>query len=361
MKHSKNDNQLELDFERLCILFENLKFAHLSTFLFVCFFYFLISMNSSREIAVLWTGIFIIIYIPRFLLSVIFSRKLRNGEITKLNINPWEYYVLLTVIGPYICIISVIFLPYGDNELISFTLAAMILMTLVTGSVLALATSRLTVLLYFNMAYLSIIVKCFLVQVPLFTLLGFLLCFGYFLATGLILKQHKTLVENISLKIENRKFSLIDPLTKLWNRRRLELHTEKLVPSAKRTGDPFTVIILDIDHFKEYNDTKGHSAGDDLLIKVANVLHDCSREQDLVVRYGGEEFLVVLPETGINDAASIAERIRITVKEKTDVTISAGLAEFNQEMDFEQLVKKADEALYTAKESGRDRYILAPV
>ena len=91
---------------------------------------------------------------------------------------------------------------------------------------------------------------------------------------NLIIRQHKTLIENIALKIENNKFSLIDPLTKLWNRRRLDLHVEKLVPASRRSGEPFSLIFLDIDHFKQYNDMYGHSKGDELLKKVAEVLQE---------------------------------------------------------------------------------------
>jgi len=84
-----------------------------------------------------------------------------------------------------------------------------------------------------------------------------------------------------------------------------------------------------------------------------------SREQDLVVRYGGEESLIVLPRTRIGNAAMIAERIRIAVKQGTDVTISAGLAEYDGEIDFERLVERADAAVYTAKRSRRDQYVLS--
>ncbi len=85
----------------------------------------------------------------------------------------------------------------------------------------------------------------------------------------------------------------------------------------------------------------------------------CSREQDLVVRYGGEEFMMVLPKTNIRQAEITAERIRTKVKENTKVTISAGLSEYIDQEDFDQLVKRADEALYQAKEDGRDRFVVA--
>ena len=93
--------------------------------------------------------------------------------------------------------------------------------------------------------------------------------------------------------------------------------------------------------------------------EISGILLKCSREQDLVVRYGGEEFMMVLPSTTIEQAKIIAERIHTTVKNSTDVTISAGLAVYSDQMDFNQLVHQADNALYAAKENGRNRFVVA--
>jgi diguanylate cyclase (GGDEF)-like protein len=167
------------------------------------------------------------------------------------------------------------------------------------------------------------------------------------------------LIENIALRIENGHQSLTDPLTKLGNRRRLYLLIENLVPSSLRRKDPFSIVILDIDHFKKFNDKNGHSAGDDLLIKVSNILVECSRDQDLAVRYGGEEFLLVLPSTSLEKATILVERIQDSIKESTTITFSAGIATHNDKMNFEQLLEKADQCLYAAKTSGRNRFVLA--
>jgi diguanylate cyclase (GGDEF)-like protein len=134
---------------------------------------------------------------------------------------------------------------------------------------------------------------------------------------------------------------------------------ETLLPSSLRNQDPFSVILLDIDNFKLYNDEFGHSAGDDLLITISEILKDCSRDQDLVVRYGGEEFLLVLPSTGLDAAVILFERIRSAVKLKTPVTFSAGIATHTEDLTFDQLVEKAEQCLYLAKAEGRDRYVLA--
>ena len=162
------------------------------------------------------------------------------------------------------------------------------------------------------------------------------------------------MIENISLKLDNQHQSFIDPLTSLWNRRRLQLFLEMLIPSAKRSGKPFSIILMDIDHFKAFNDRNGHNAGDRLLVVIAEILKQCAREQDLVVRYGGEEFMIVLPSTQLEDARIVAQRISASVRASTDVTLSAGLEEYSHSMDIETLVQRADKALYAAKLAGRD-------
>ena len=360
MQILNDSNTLELDFERICILYANVKFAIFGTAAAICFLYFVIYKYSSPGLANLWVAFNLFAYIPRIILSILFMRKLKNQEITLVNVKSWEDYMTLSCIFPYLCFVAVIFLPYGENEFLATAICALMFMTMATGGALALTTSLGPIMLYTSLAMFSIIGKSLLLHDMIFTLLAFFMFIGYLLIIRLIIRQNKTLIENITLKIHNKLFSLIDPLTKLGNRRRLDLHVEKLVPASRRSGDPFSLIILDIDHFKEYNDTNGHAAGDELLIKVADILQDCSREQDLVVRYGGEEFIVLLPQTLIKYAEMIAERIRITVKEKTGVTISAGLAEFHHKTNFDQLLQKADAALYTAKRNGRDQYVLAP-
>lgn len=360
MPNVKDSNNLELDFERICILYANTNFGYTGMILAVVFLYFVVHQYSSPGLANLWAFIMFIVYVPRILTSVLFVRKLKNKKITQENIKPWEHYMTLSSIAPYICFIAVIFFPYGEHVYVSTLICAVAFLALAIGGVIALTTSLTSIMLYLNLAIFSIILKCISFQETIYIVLACFLFVGNLMVMKLIIMQHKTLIENIALKIENNRFSLTDPLTKLWNRRRLDLHVEKLVPAAKRSGNPFSLIFLDIDHFKQYNDTKGHSEGDVLLKKVADVLNECSREEDLVVRYGGEEFIVILPQTRIKDAEVIAERIRTTVKAKTDVTISAGLAEYNENINFDQLLQKADEALYTAKNTGRDQYVLAP-
>lgn len=155
---------------------------------------------------------------------------------------------------------------------------------------------------------------------------------------------------------EVKHSSLHDPLTGLANRRLLQLQLESCFGAANRYRQKLSVIMIDIDHFKSYNDTRGHLKGDRLLTKLAGILMKVLRKADHVFRYGGEEFLCLLPETALARAGGVAERMRMAVQAETEVTISLGVASFSADMpDMEALLRKADAALYQAKKKGRNR------
>lgn len=355
----KNDS-LGLDFERISLLYANAIIGYLGTAAVLFVLGFAIRELSTPNISLVWTTIVLLAYIPRVVVSILFARKIASQEITQDNIKPWERYFFLNSILPFACFAAAAFIPYGENSFVAILFITSMVMTLVAGATLTYSTSFPTVLLYMSLTLLPLIIKCFSMPGVLFTALGITLLFAYVLIGTLTYRQHKLLVQNIALKIENEHRSLTDPLTKLWNRRRLGLFIETLLPSSRRRGGPFSIILIDIDEFKQYNDNHGHGAGDELLINLSNILLECSRDQDLVVRYGGEEFLLVLPSTNIENAKILSERIRTAVKQKTDVTVSAGLAMHSDPMDFEQLLQRADEGLYIAKNKGRDQYAIAP-
>lgn len=163
-----------------------------------------------------------------------------------------------------------------------------------------------------------------------------------------------------------RDSSLRDAMTGLNNRRFLEEYIDTLVASARRRQIPLAVMVLDLDYFKVVNDTHGHDAGDAVLKALAGVLKRTVRASDMVIRFGGEEFLIVLQEADAEAAMMVAEKIRASVEQlKIQVsgamlqkTISIGLAMFPDDSDaFWQAIKFADVALYRAKESGRNRVV----
>ncbi|NJO53493.1 MAG: PleD family two-component system response regulator [Bacteroidales bacterium] len=164
------------------------------------------------------------------------------------------------------------------------------------------------------------------------------------------------------------ELAISDALTGLHNRRYLESHLGAVVEQAAARGKPVSLLILDIDHFKSVNDTWGHDAGDDVLREFALRLRRSIRGIDLACRFGGEEFVVVMPETDLAVAEAVAERIRRLIAaepfaihkgtRQLDVTISVGLATRQGPADMpDAILKRADEALYRAKRGGRNRVV----
>ena len=171
--------------------------------------------------------------------------------------------------------------------------------------------------------------------------------------------------DNMQLSIE---MAITDGLTGLHNRRYMESHVSTLVERAATRGKPLSVLVLDIDYFKSVNDTYGHDAGDDVLREFSLRLKKSIRGIDLACRYGGEEFVVVMPDTDMAVAAAVAERVRRGIatepfpinggKSAVEVTISIGLAGLSDPIDTAaDVLKRADQALYRAKRDGRNRVV----
>lgn len=180
------------------------------------------------------------------------------------------------------------------------------------------------------------------------------------------LREAAPVVEAKRLMDTLRDANLRDAMTGLNNRRFLEEYVETLVATAQRRKSPMTLMMLDLDYFKMVNDTYGHDAGDTVLKTLAKVLVQSVRAADIVIRYGGEEFLIIMQGTGGEDADKVAEKIRAAVEALKiqlvgtvlQKTISIGIAEFPKDSEtFWQTLKYADVALYHAKESGRNRVV----
>jgi len=161
-----------------------------------------------------------------------------------------------------------------------------------------------------------------------------------------------------------REMAATDPLTGVANRRSIEQHGDAAIVRARASGLPLCVLALDVDHFKTVNDNHGHPCGDQVLARIAGTCRDALRHFDLLGRTGGEEFLVLLPDTRLERALSIAERLRSTVEalDFSDIadglatTISIGVVELRaSDAGLQELIARADSALYRAKGNGRNR------
>ena len=176
-----------------------------------------------------------------------------------------------------------------------------------------------------------------------------------------VYRRKQSECRQIRIRKKLQWYAQIDSLTGLLNRGSLFSQGEKLFAEASKAKRGLCVILLDIDNFKKVNDTYGHQVGDETLKAISLVLKTHSRKADLVSRYGGEEFLICLANTKIDEAYILAERIRIDVtklkikKITSPITISIGCAEYKKSENFEKTIDRADKLLYEAKANGKNQ------
>jgi diguanylate cyclase (GGDEF)-like protein len=179
----------------------------------------------------------------------------------------------------------------------------------------------------------------------------------------------KLSLSNLKLREELRQQAVHDPLTGLFNRRYLAETLPRELNRAEHINGHLCVVMLDIDGFKQYNDSAGHGPGDLLLREFAGILREHSRKSDIVCRYGGDEFVLIMPDSSVADTKQRMEQIRVYLKVMQQaqnagkdlgiITISAGIAAMPEHGSTErELLKAADEAMYTAKQGGRDRVVI---
>ena len=192
-----------------------------------------------------------------------------------------------------------------------------------------------------------------------------MVCIAIGLLAKVIFNLYQAQVKKIEANIEEvERQSIIDPLTTVYNRRYMYSYLEEQSAFARQSGAPLSVMLFDIDFFKRLNDNYGHLTGDAVLKALANILKSACKDGEIATRYGGEEFLIVLPGIGRQEAFMRADEIRRVVESSylcpdlpkdAPVTISGGVATLRPDDTDEKLVLRADENLYKAKTSGRNR------
>jgi diguanylate cyclase (GGDEF)-like protein len=176
-----------------------------------------------------------------------------------------------------------------------------------------------------------------------------------------------TLARQESLVADLAELSLRDPLTGLYNRRHADHELPRLLASAQRYGQPLAMAMADLDHFKRVNDDHSYSIGDEVLRRFSQIMTDNARGADVITRYGGEEFLLVMPQTSLEQAQVVCERLRREVEtqpwheivEGLRITVSIGVADSVRHDGLVTLVGSADQALHRAKRGGRNQVVLA--
>ncbi|XPV69652.1 MAG: GGDEF domain-containing protein [Halarcobacter sp.] len=192
------------------------------------------------------------------------------------------------------------------------------------------------------------------------TLLSFLL---FLIAIIPILIAYKNIIRDKQKEYQEvSKKSITDSLTKLYNRYKLDNELQVHYDNFQKNGTSFALLMLDLDHFKSINDKYGHQEGDKVLKYLAEILKESTRQTDTVGRWGGEEFIIIYPNSDIDNALSLAQKLHLSIKESKDIqkynlTVSIGLGVPKQELSLDQFIRAVDKALYKAKDMGRNQTV----
>jgi two-component system, cell cycle response regulator len=179
-----------------------------------------------------------------------------------------------------------------------------------------------------------------------------------------VLKKRELTRERDRVLMELKTLAITDSLTGLYNRRHFYHELEIEIDRFNRYGRPLSLLLIDIDDFKKYNDRHGHIDGDKVLRKTADLIASCMRKMDSAYRYGGEEFTVILPETDCSSAMNLAQRIRQTIEayfisfpDREKITVSIGITEYATDDSLTGFIHRADKAMYEAKAAGRNSLV----
>ncbi|MBN2655584.1 MAG: GGDEF domain-containing protein [Spirochaetales bacterium] len=278
-----------------------------------------------------------------------------------------EIVIFLYLLASYFILIGIsVFDSLQDGDFLAYTFGILAFSFLYRLTRIRLIITHSAGLVYFFILYYLMNGKI-ISPVSLLPLLAFFV-FSLYISRIRELTQQKMLKMADELEKTHREIkeiSLRDPLTGLYNRRYCDDFLSFQFEAYQRKGTPFCILLFDLDFFKVVNDSFGHLAGDDVLVAIAALTLASIRKTDLAVRYGGEEFLLILSDTHLSSAEIIAERLRTAVEVVTfksipdHVTISLGAAEIRKDEDTGSLIDRADKALYEAKRTGRNRTVIS--
>ena len=183
-----------------------------------------------------------------------------------------------------------------------------------------------------------------------------------------VMRERALITQRRQMEERLRELTITDDLTKLYNMRHFYFQVQLEMDRANRYGHALSLLLLDVDRFKAYNDTYGHLEGDQILIELGEVIRECLRKSDTAYRYGGDEFMVLLPETRAGEAVKVAERIRVRFPPgnsyrvqdgSANPTLSVGVAEYRLNETLSEFIRRADETMYEAKGRGGNQSLVS--
>lgn len=328
-----------------------------SLFMVRNFFLSKYTQNSAFSVYILLFGV-IAIFSIIFRLIIMIPKISSNSRLFNIIAGS---YLILTLYS--LAVISVIDSEI-DNNLLAFAVGSI-------GYVFSYRTKIRVHVIVFSVSFIVMSIAYYLLYSKI-TSFDYLLNIITIITISLFIYISKeknnitSFMLTINLERTNKKLknqALKDPLTGLFNRRYMDDFIDIQVEIFKRNGTPFSLILADIDHFKSINDKYGHIEGDNVLTDFAKLIKNASRPSDILVRYGGEEFIIVATNTDFESAMILAERIRSAIEaaefanKELKITSSFGVAQYIKGESEEELLKRTDKKLYQAKESGRNRTV----
>jgi len=351
--------QQQVEFGRITDFFSKTRSAYLGLSFNLIMTSFLIAPFAPAWSIALWIVLTIVTYIPRTLLTLRYFKAKNEQRLDPETIGTWERQYFLNSILPFFAFSSVAFLPFTGNPLVGFVIATLAVFVLFAGGVIIYSASLKVTFLYMYIGLGSLLVRCLYEGGYTYYVLALTLVTIVMIMQQLIRKQYLSFIEHLVTQLKFEKASLTDPLTGIANRRHLEIFLKSFIPISRRTGSEFQLVMIDLDKFKDYNDAHGHLKGDEMLVKLAQLVLDKIRSSDFFARYGGEEFALVLTANTRESAHEFMNTLKSEIQDKLGITISAGLSSSNQSDSFEGLLELADQALYQSKQQGRNRVSLA--
>ena len=368
---ANNDFKNSIEWQQFEVLVKNTRAGFLFGALFIVFFYVTIPSTYPKSGYLVWALVYLLI----FSYKLVLVNKIDRIEQNILNIHVYQRLFDIGQLLSGLCF-SYLFIFLNPNWPVVNQIVFWVLMiSFSTGSITLYSIRLISYLLLAMPPVIAGIFTILTIYSETAALFATILCVIGISAVISAYRSNRLFnqlcISQKLLSDTNKKLESIaskDPLTRLPNRRAYDEYFMSEWDRHKRSASIMSLLIIDVDHFKEYNDHYGHSEGDTCLIRLANIINtNLKRPGDLASRYGGEEFVVILPDTGYRGALEVAERIRNTIHElkipheyseiSPFVTVSVGVSSIDpsEENDPQAFFDQADRQLYNAKQSGRNK------